>query len=241
MKDTQKVQVTQLVKRMIARNEENKSIGNNVELDVFHNSAISAADCEPLIPPIAIDSAGVSGLSYQRIGDRIKPKSLTVKGIVCMGSDYLIQKDMYVRILILAQKNVKTGSAVLAGAVDASHLLKPNSPAIPSNNFGGFTAQLNYPVNRDLFRVYMDKTVKLTGLKSDTSGDSIQRQSVRWSYRFKQLPSALTFDKGNGDWVNNFAPFVAIGYAYPDGTGPDSPTPTRLVSNVFSLLTYEDA
>lgn len=237
MKDVQKAQVMSLVKTAIARKAENKSIGNNVELGILHNSPIGSADCYPIIPQIAPNTTGAS---YQRIGDRITPKSLTVKGLLSWNSEAQLQKDIYVRILILAQKNVKTGAQVLAGAVDAGNLLKPNSPAIPLNTFGGLAENLHYPVNTDLFRVYMDKTVKLTGNKAGTAVESIQRQSTKWSYRFKSMPTALTFDDGNGNWVNNFAPFVAIGYAYPDGTGPDTVN-TLLISHTFSMLSFEDS
>lgn len=226
--------VTQVVKRQIAKAQENKMIGNNVELDVLHNSGISSADCYPLVPEIKQGTE-----SYNRIGDRLKPKTLSVKGLVSWQSEQKLQKDIYVRILILSQKNVKTGAQVAAAAVDAAHLLRPNNPAIPSGSFQGNTAQLNYPVNTDLFRIYMDKIVKLTACAA-TGIEAMPRQSQRWSYRFKSLPASLIFDDGNGDWVNNFAPFIAVGYAYCDGTAPDSVT-TRLYSSTFSGLTYEDA
>lgn len=231
---TTQAAVTQVVKRQIARNQENKTIGNNVELDVLHNSAIGAADCQPIVPLIAMGTE-----SYNRIGDRLKPKSLVVKGLVSLTPDSAIQKDIYVRICILSQKNVKTGAAVLAGAVDTTHLLKPNSPAIPNQAYTGDIPRINYPLNTDLFRVYMDKTVKLT-FSASTGVESMHRQSQRWSYRFKSLPAALTYDDGNGDWANNFAPFLAIGYAFSDGTSPDVVT-TRLISNCFATLTFEDA
>lgn len=209
-------------------------IGNNVELDVLHNSPIGALDCIPLVPTIAMGTE-----SYNRIGDRLKPKALNVKGVVSLTPDTAIQKDIYVRICILSQKNVKTGSQVLASAVDTQHLLKPNNPAIPNQAFTGDTARINYPLNTDLFRVYMDKTIKLT-FSASTGVESMHRQSQRWSYRFKSLPAALTFDDGNGDWANNFAPFLAIGYAFCDGTAPDIVT-TRLYSSCFAQLVFEDA
>lgn len=237
MRDVQKAQVMSLVKTAIARKMENKSVGNNVELGILHNSGIGSADCYPIIPQILPNTAG---LSYQREGDRISPKSLSVKGLISWNSEAQLQKDIYVRILILSQKNIKVGSQVASLAVDTANLLKPNSPAIPLTSYAGFTEQVNYPVNKDLFRVYMDKTIKLTGNKSGTAVESIQRQSARWSYRFKSMPTAFTFDEGNGNWVNNFAPFIAVGYSYCDGTAPDTIS-TLLLSNTFSMLTFEDA
>ena len=50
--------VLAVVRRMIARNTENKYIGSQLELNVTHNSAIGSADCEPVIMEVSpIDSA----------------------------------------------------------------------------------------------------------------------------------------------------------------------------------------
>jgi len=227
--------MTKLVKRILAKKAENKMIGNNIEVAVQHNSGIGPADCLPIVPQI-----GNGDESYQRDGDRVSPKSLRVKGVLSLApADALgLQKDIYVRVMILSQKNVKTGGAIVGGSVDTSHLLRPQLAALPQTNFGGGTFDLNYPINTDLFRVYMDKTIKLTGC-AESGVEQLTRYSTRWSYNFKELPGSFTFDDGNGDWVNNFAPFLAIGYAYCDGTAADVAT-TRVISHVYSSLTYED-
>lgn len=235
MKDTQKAQVKQLVKRMIRGQEETRMIGNNIESNVQHNSAIASADCLSILPTISNGDE-----SYEREGDRIFPKSLRVKGVLAIApGDQTFQKDIYVRVMILSQKNIKTGSQVNAAAVDAGNLLRPNIPGTAQTNFAGWTYDLNFPVNTDLFKVYMDKVIKLTGC-ADGGVEQLTRTSTRWSYSFKSLPKSLTFDEGNGDWANNFAPFLAIGYAYADGTSPDTVT-TRVISSVSSFLSYTDS
>lgn len=237
MKDTAKAQVISLMRKMISKEAENKLIGAQVENNVQHNSAIGSADPQPLIPQI---TSGTD--SWQRLGDRVKPKSLRVRGTVSIadGDLYALQqRDIYVRILILSQKNLKTGAAVLAGGVDVAHLLRPNFTALQQTNYGGNNLDISLPINTDLFKVYMDKTVKLS-LIQDGGLDQVSRLSARWSYRFKSLPASLTFDNGNGDWANNFAPFLAIGYAYADGTAPDVVT-TRVNSNCYAALSYEDS
>jgi len=222
---------------MIARQSENKAVGWNVEANVQHNSAIGAADCEPVLQEIG------QGLTSQaRVGDRIKPKSLKVHGVVSFNpDDCTTSQNIYVRVIIAAQKNIKVGSDVAGGSVDTGHLLRPALAGGAEVPFAGNTMDLNYPVNRDLFRVYYDRTFKLSS--GVVTGGSVETQplySKRWSYRFKQLPAALTYDAGNANWANNFAPFVAIGYAYSDGSSPDVAT-TRLITNTYSLLEYEDA
>lgn len=243
MPDTTKVQVQTQVRRILARRLENKAVGWNVETCVSHNSAISSADCYPLVQQIA---PGTGGTAQQRQGDRITPKSLVVRGVVALDNeDMNTSQDIYVRVVIASQKNIKVGSAI-TGGVDASRLLRPAIAGSPEQPFNGNTQELTYPINKELFRVYMDKTFKLTsaqvqsGVVGFGSVEANAGYSRRWGYRFKSLPSALTYDDGNGDWANNFAPFVAIGYAFSDCTPPDTIT-TRIKSNTFSLLEYEDA
>lgn len=227
---------------MIAKNLENKRIGNTLEYNVLHNSLIGAGDCRAIVPAIpAIGAAGGVTSNSQRIGDRVKPKSLVVKGIASLQLASPVQRDIYVRVVIAAQKSIKVGGQVNAGNVDTDHLLRPSYPGagLDQAPFTGNTLDLAYAINKDLFTVYMDKVIKLH-MCAEGGVESLGRYSARWSYKFKKLPGSLTFDEGTGDWPNNFAPFYAIGYAYSDGTAPDT-VMTRLVSNAYSYLEFEDA
>lgn len=230
-----------VVKRILATNAENKAIGNIMETNINHNSSIVTADCIPVVPQIPVVDATTANTSTQRIGDRIKPKSLVVKGTASIRTgSFVTNQCIYVRVLILAQKNLKTGAQVLSGA-DTAHLLRPSIPGVglAEQPFNGFTINLDYPVNKDLFRVYYDKTFKLGGPGGAVANPENPSGCARWRYRFKKLPASLTFDDGNGDWANNFAPFYCVGYAYADGTSPD--VTARLTTNTYSHLEFEDS
>lgn len=238
MKDTQKAQTLQLVKRMISRDTENKAVGYIVEDAVTHNSNISAADCRPLIGLI-----GQGTDQFQRIGDVVKPKSLVVRGTLALNGSSITggytQVPLRVRVMILAQKDVKVGAQINTGAIDTAHLLEPNIDVANEVDYSGTTINALFPVNRDLFRVYYDKTFTLCGPEPE-GVEAVNKFMASWSYRFKKLPSSFHFDNGNGDWVNNFAPFLAVGYSFPDGSSPDLVT-RRLVSTAYARLEYEDA
>lgn len=238
MKDQQKAQMLTLVKKMISRHSENKSVGYIIENAVLHNSAITSADCEPIISEIAMGND-----SFNRDGDRVAPKSLVVKGTIALNGSSITggytKVPLNVRVMILSAKDIKVGSQILSGAVDTNDLLEPNIAVANEVDYSGSTVNALFPVNRDAFRVYYDKTFTLCG--SEPEGvEAITKYSVNWSYRFKSLPSSLTFDNGNGDWPNNFAPFLAIGYSFPDGSSPDTLS-RRLVSTAYSKLVFEDA
>lgn len=227
--------VRQVAKGVLSRASENKVIGLLVEDGVQHNFPIGSADCEPLLPEIS-----QGPFSNQRVGDRIKPKRLTIHGVCSLNplQGWAAQGDIYGRIMILAQKDVKVGSQVLGGSIDAAHLLRPGLAATQQAPFSGNTQDLLYPVNNDKFKVYMDKKIKFSIVKEDAV-ETMTRYSARWSYTFKNLPASLTFDEGNGDWVNNFAPFVCTGFAYSDNQGPET-IQTKFITNVYSHFEYED-
>lgn len=229
--------VQKIVKQTIARATENKLIGWLSEINTAHNSPIGAADCVPLVQQIATGTS-----AQQRVGDRIKPKSLRLRGVVSFMTDTAnTNQNLYVRLIIASQKNIKVGSEVVAGGVDASHLLRPGYVGGDQIAFSGVTRNLYEPLNKDLFRVYMDKVIKLAPAAITGGGKEQQPMySARYSFRMKQLPSFLTYDDGNGDWANNFAPFFCMGYAFSDGQS-DLPTYTRLINNCSAFLEYEDA
>ena len=127
LRDQTKAGVLAVVRRMLARNMENKVLGTQVESNVNHNSAIGAADCEPIIGEIVPINSAAGNTSTQRMGDRISPKSLVVRGTVTLPPDGVTTNStpVYVRIIIAAQKSIKVGSQVLGGAVDTNRLLRP--------------------------------------------------------------------------------------------------------------------
>jgi len=241
MKDTTRAGVLQIVRRMLDRRVEDKKVGWLLESGTAHNSAIGAADCLPLIQQIVPLDTALGDTSTQRIGDRIKPKRLKVRGVISVNTQQPDTKNLYVRVLVLAQKDIKVGSTIVAGNVDVAHLLKPSyisAPGLVETAFGGSTHNIYEPVNTDKFKVYYDKVHKLCPASNQTVENTMG--SYRWNYTFKDLPAALTYDAGNGNWANNFAPFVAIGYAYADGTAPDVAS-TRIISTYSSQFTFEDA
>lgn len=220
---------------MIGKEQENKEIGHNIEVLTVHNSAISNPDLKSILPQIA---SGTDGQS--RLGDRIRPKDLYVRGVVALRSDIVLtNKPVVVRVIIATQKDVKVGSSV-GSLTDPAHLLKPADPSagveVP---FNGNRNELNYPVNDNKFRVYYDKQFTIAPCANGGVEQQL-KSSFRFRYRFKNLPANFSFDDANGDWANNFAPFLAIGYAYADGSSPDVLV-GHIITDVYSHLSYEDA
>lgn len=234
MKDQQKAQVMKLMRSMINKEIENKEVAWRVD-DNLHNSAIQATECYSIIKDIP---EGLDGES--RVGDRIKPKSLKVWGDVCINPGYNPDtRVMYVRVIMASQKNTKQSAPGAVAGIDTAHLLRPAIAGASETNFDGSLTNLRYPVNTNKFRVYHDKIYKLIPT-STASGFPLLQAQFSLKKVFKQLPATLTFDEGAGDYPNNFAPFLAVGYCYADGGVPDTLN-QRIQTKFWSQLTYEDA
>jgi len=236
--------MTKIVKKVLDRKIEDKIICNSVSL-ANHNSSISTGDCYPLVPRVAQGTD-----DWNRVGSKIRPKYLRVTGRLALvfdptnqtpasGGGYMFTGTEYmsplvVRLIAFTQNDIKSG---LSGAsVDTGALLRGDNGAMKA--FQGYTADLLRPVNTDKFKVLKDKQYELVPCPKQTI-DGVYRTQVPFSFKIK-CPASLKYDDNSANAPNNFCPFIAVGYGYPNQSPPDT-IQTPLVMEVISTLCYEDA
>lgn len=242
--------VRQIAKSVVSKAAEDKFV--SVSTMTSHNSTISsAAECYPMVPQITQGNG-----DFQRIGDKVRGKYLYIKGMVQYNTAYLdllstgqttFVPPATLRVLILSQKNIKVGSEV-STAADVAHLLKDNVGTGTARAYTSGVFDNVAPINKDLFRVHMDKKIKLNFRDTNYfagGGNAVQAGMVGndrtkyFSCRIK-CPATLTFDDGNGNWPNTFAPFLCMGGVNDDGSAPYTVgTPYRLTA--LSTLYFEDS
>jgi len=233
-----------IAKQAISKSAEDKYAG--VQWTNTFNSSVSASsECYPLVPEIAQGTQ-----DNQRIGDKIRGKYLYIKGFVQWNGAFL-RTSQYappctVRTMILSQKNLKVAN-VIQTDVDVAHLLKDNVGTGDARPYNGQIFDNLAPINKDLFTVHLDKKMRLNYQTAQTvpvSGVSPEWQTGNnltkyFSCRIK-CPATLTYDDGNLDYPNNFAPFFCFGAVADDNSGPFTVgTPWEV--NVSSILYYEDS
>lgn len=236
--------VRQIAKSVMKRESETKMVSTALSAQ-FNGQITSSSECYPLVPSI------VQGTDdYQRIGDRIRPKYIYVKGYVQYALDAGTQAYIppaTCRIMILSQKNIKATSDV-SSRIDTSHILKDNvGTGVGRAYIGGPTDNLA-PVNKEAFVVHADKSVKFNWANNhayDQSGVATpgwqvgNDRSKYFSFRIS-CPANFTYDTNTGNTPNNFAPFFCFGAVCDDGSAPWSATaPFKVV--FLSTLYYEDA
>lgn len=209
------------VREIINRLAETKYV-SSAQTRQFNSTISSATECYPLVPQV---SQGFD--DYQRTGDKISPKYLVVKGYLQYHSSITSQPYVppsTVRIMILSQKNIKVGSAV-STSVDTQHLIKDNQGGGAARPYQGVPTDNLSQINPDLFTVHMDRKVKLNWLNQHTldgatpaPGWQVGNDLTKYFYCRIPCPKTLTFDQGNADYPNNFAPFICVGGVNDDGS-----------------------
>jgi len=224
--------VKKIVTKMMDKKIEDKRIMWNIQYDVRHNSTITNGDLVPIV-----QSIGTGTLDYQRVGDRITPKYLTVFGRVWLSDQSMAtNRPLEVRVVAFNAKQYKSNSSVTS--IDTSTLLRGELGTLVSYN--GTIMHSALPMNDAQFSRVFDKRIRLNMQASAGSSypSSIASSSAFFSFKVK-CPKYFKYDTTTNT-PTNFAPFFAIGYTYLDGTPADVLSP-EVYCSATSSLTYEDA
>lgn len=236
------------VKKVINRTAETKYITTQSDRS-FNSSVSSPTECYELVPQVTQGDG-----DHQRIGDKIRGKYLIIRGHVQWDTNFLQQHSTTgylppatLRVMILSQNNVKVGSEVSTRA-SPQFLLKDNVGTGVARAYTGGMWDNLAPINKDLFRVHMDKKVKLNFVNWSYSttggGGQSESQAVgndRTKYFYCKIPinRTMKFDDINLNYPNSFAPFICLGGVNDDGTSAWSlQTPYRMSWN--STLYFTD-
>lgn len=235
--------VKKAVKTALRKESETKFV--SVKQDLSFNSSINAAtECYPIMPAITQGDD-----DFERIGDKVRGRWLVLKGHIQYNAAYIntIGANNYVppstvRVLVLSQRNIRSNAQVQTLA-DVAHLLKDNVATGTGRAYVGTMTDNLAPINKDLFKVHLDRKVRMKAIYQTTDGTGtgswVGLPTHYFTCRIK-LPATLYFDDTNGGNPNNFAPFFCLGSVLDDGSSPYSvQTPYRVTW--LSTAYFEDA
>lgn len=208
---------------------------------VFLNSGItSPSDCYPIMPTIV---QGTS--SNQRIGDKIRPKSLVVQGYIT--SDGTLDTSMLqrVRLFILEDKGIRNWQNSGSLTVGSDLLDFAGSKA----QYSGLPNHETIRLNTERYKKFVDKQYTLCkgeGLTPNVGGVGGSQVFVSgqqyYSFRFKiPTPAVLLYNSGSNLYPTNFAPFLCCGHSQPDGDIAPDVSVTKVAMTYSAHLDYEDA
>lgn len=241
------------VKQVISSTEEDKmayfNSGDNL---ISFNSGISgASDMQQVIPNISQGTA-----DNARIGDQIRCKKLNIKGYARLypkvQSGTFVNEpklsNVMVRMMILSVKSLPSYPAAVNQPGYLSSLLKKGGT---TTSFTGTLSDIQAPINSDVFTTHYDKNFYLTqdyaflattgSAVSGPVGIDIKNTIKFFNINLKCKDRVLKYDTVNGGILPiNLGYFLVLGYAYLDGSSPDSLL-TQVGLQYVSTMTYEDA
>lgn len=233
-----------MVKRMIAGQAENKYAGKVVWDNIGFNSSISAGDLYGVLPKVIQGDK-----AWERSGAYITPKYLLLRGTIALNATEADSLGARVRLMVLSAKGEKSYLAVNTAGTDIANTLldqgfTPNTapPWANKTKYDGSPIRHLFPVNKDNLVVHHDKRYSLFSSYGSTanqhSGDDTRR-FIEFTLKVK-CPKKLVYEDAlDPNYPTNFAPFICLGFTYPDGTTPSVVT-TPILGNLHSTLIYED-
>ena len=208
----------------------------------FNASITTGSELYPLLPPLL---NGVS--SYQRVGDRIRPKRLTVDVILSANGGLTSSQLNMVRLFLISDKSYGNWDDVRTNTPITTELLNSGSG---TQGFTGIPASLMMPVNAEKYKVYHDKVIQVragsgqtpNGTNAYVGTQTFVGTQQAWKLRFTiPTPAVLKYSGFNADYPSNFAPFICLGYIQPDGNASPDNLITRVQMLYRSHLWFEDA
>lgn len=218
-------------------------------VDANFNNTISSSDCYPICPSITQGTG-----DYQRLGTRVRGKYTIVRGTVSLNDamntgagGYTTQSNgpIIVRVMILSCKAATNNNQIggIGNQVNMGCLIDDRIGTGATRQFTGSNFDVYAPLNKDLFRVWFDKKVKLIPQEAAGVGTYPYMGQRTYSFYCKvPAPANMTFDDtSSGNEPTNYAPFLCAGWAYANDKTPGTVDQVPVHIQAISTLYFSDA
>jgi len=217
--------------------------------NILNNPGLST--CHPLLPSIV---QGVA--AFQRIGDKITPKSLVVKFSITVNPAVVSVEDLVCRLFVLSDKSLKDTSQIVSSPVNPG---TPIETELFDNGDGLYVGFVGKPrditmrVNKSRYTVHHDRLIRIVKGQGDlgnipnTYQGSMTFASSAMSHELTlrvPLPKTLTYAQNNFQYPSNSAPFWCLGFVQPSGDGTANQVVSlnnHILVNYTSHFDYEDS
>lgn len=184
--------------------------------------------------------------SQSRVGNKIKPKGLYVKGHIygdwnnIVGNNSSFQ-TIYVRILALADKQNNVDSLAY-GQFGTSSSILLNKGSTSTNFLFNDQTSLYRPVNTNRFTVYYDKVIKLSMYSANLGTALIDQSFGLKMFKFKiPMKEDWKFDDSNSRPSNVSMPNLVIGYCPGDNRNITAGATTSFIKcTYYTDFYYQD-
>lgn len=233
--------IASVAKRVVSRRAETKYVSANIlDATQFNSTVTSTADCYPVLPPV-----GIGGSDYQRIGSRIRPKSLVLMvKIQYVGPqiDNTVEQlwPATCRLMVLENK-IHHRSTEAKANFNYTQLLDDRVGGSAPRPYLGGQLDNFAPINTDLYKVLFDGKVTFNWDyygNMATAGAAAGNNPTRYAVIKIKCPQVLDYNDDLNE-ATNFAPFMLFGYTYDNGEGPDT-LDRKFILSAQSRLYFTD-
>lgn len=210
----------------------------------FNSLINSSADWYRCLP---VTGQGVD--SYQRVGNRIKPTSVTVDWNFRFDTSATdaYSRDIDIVLYICKEKSRnKYNASTTNGAMETSYATFLDEGNGNNTAFAGTSKSMMYPVDSASITLIKRKVIRLykpAGLMNDndlTKASTTPTQLVAtYRHTFKKVPT-LKYELASSQIPDNFNIAWAVGYRYRDGTAPDT-AGGLLVVDAITAMRFKDS
>lgn len=246
MKDAAKAQVISLMRKMISRSEETKYVGTVCTPKTNIPANITLNSMWDVLPPLPEVTDATTG--HGRLGDRVTPKGLILRGYVGIDSNEARSLTPEVHVMVVSHKSKKSYAALEAGTNAGKLEILSNLYDTGDGNAIGFDGTVPptlFPYNKKSVNVLAHKRFKLASSYGATANEHSADDTKRWArFEFKlSCPKVFIYDNDlDAAQPTNFAPELIVGFTYPDDTPPEVNTnKAPVVVYAASQLYYDDA
>lgn len=244
-----KKMVRAVAKQVVHQQLEDKYTSRNLQpagVPLSKAGDIIASDLQPLLPSITTGTD-----SWQRIGEKVRPKRMRVDVIVTSNPTLLPAFLATCRFMILEDRANKYDADL--PAITAPRLTQLLD--IGSNQFAftGRNQNINERINTRLFKVHCDKKFVISKGYGDrlatltSTGNAVSALNAPMTIKFSvyvPTPAVLHYAQPGISHPQNFAPFAVLGYAFNESNYAADPTEVtnlRIQYQILTHLDYEDA
>ena len=227
------------VQKVIDRNAEDKCAYAQAAYTGFNSNMTAQTDLLPLLPGV---TKGIN--DNLRIGDQIRSKYLTVKGMITANLNFtgIGNCRIAVRQIICQPKMYSDWSGVYNNyGTWTSTLLKKGGTTA---GFTGVLSDIHSEINRDAITVYKDRIfyINTPFFQTAVGGVNTISSVKHFNYRIPCRAKVLKYDDGvnSGITPTNWCPVMLIGYAHVDGTVTPDTVNTQIQEEHVCNFHFQD-
>ena len=226
---------------LVHKNAETHQAFHSIVSENFNSSPNSTADAKRIMPSI-----NKGDEDYQREGDRLTGRSLTVRGAIVYNPSVgqygtYANARLGVRLMVVQPRIYSNIDDVQNNASTwLAYLLKKGGT---TTAFTGILSDLWAPINTDGIIKHYDKIFYMDAPYQQTAvGSVLMGRSTRlFTIKMKVKDKILKYENSvsGGIQPTNYSPVVLIGYTHMDGSAPDSVT-TAIQLSYDVIFNFDD-